>query len=121
MDKETVQSITKKVLDRSLVEKAVKIVTGQCECTICRLASSLTEVKELDLPPPKRQHLKSKNADKLASFTAYCVANPSQRFWQALCNWSKSSYIYRQKKGNVAQRVVNIYGDIEHIEDTWNL
>lgn len=24
----------------------------------------------------------------LASFTAYCEANPEQRFWQALRNWA---------------------------------
>lgn len=63
----------------------------------------------------------NKNADKLASFTAYCVANPSQRFWQALCNWSKSAYIYRQKKGNLAKHATSIYDEELDIEDTWNL
>lgn len=30
----------------------------------------------------------SKNEKVLASFVAYCKANPSQRFWQALRNWA---------------------------------
>lgn len=35
----------------------------------------------------------NRNAETLASFVAYCEANPSQRFWQALLNWSKMPYI----------------------------
>ncbi len=29
----------------------------------------------------------------LADFMAYCEANPSMRFWQALRNWSGYSFI----------------------------
>jgi len=31
---------------------------------------------------------RNKNKTLLKSFTAYCNANPDQRFWQALRNWS---------------------------------
>jgi hypothetical protein len=30
----------------------------------------------------------NKNAALLGEFTAYCVAHPEERFWQALRNWS---------------------------------
>jgi len=33
------------------------------------------------------------NSAVLASFVAYCKANPSQRFWQALYNWSGVPYV----------------------------
>jgi hypothetical protein len=33
----------------------------------------------------------NKNEKHLASFTAYCVANPNQRFFQALRNWMRES------------------------------
>ena len=36
----------------------------------------------------------TRNSEALNSFVKYCEANPSQRFWQALCNWSKFSNIY---------------------------
>lgn len=35
----------------------------------------------------------SRNAKVLASFVAYCEANPEQRFWQALLNWSGQNFI----------------------------
>jgi hypothetical protein len=31
----------------------------------------------------------SRNSKALESFFMYCLANPEQRFWQALKNWSK--------------------------------
>lgn len=37
--------------------------------------------------------MKNRNSKVLASFVKYCKANPSQRFWQALLNWSKLSFI----------------------------
>ena len=36
---------------------------------------------------------KSRNGKVLLSFVAYCVANPSQRFWQALVNWACVGFI----------------------------
>ena len=39
----------------------------------------------------------TRNSKVLASFVAYCKANPSQRFWQALRNWSKFDGIFGRK------------------------
>lgn len=33
------------------------------------------------------------NSEVLADFVAYCEANPSMRFWQALRNWSEENFI----------------------------
>lgn len=33
----------------------------------------------------------NKNQKLLESFTAYCKANPEERFWQALRNWWKTN------------------------------
>ena len=38
-----------------------------------------------------------KNKKQLESFIVYCKANPEQRFWQALRNWSGSNFIYKSK------------------------
>lgn len=35
----------------------------------------------------------SENAELLEDFAAYCRANPTQRFWQALRNWSDHNFI----------------------------
>ncbi len=35
----------------------------------------------------------TRNSAALASFVAYCEANPEQRFWQALRNWSGHDYV----------------------------
>lgn len=37
--------------------------------------------------------MKTRNSEVLASFVAYCEAHSDQRFWQALLNWSKLSWI----------------------------
>jgi len=37
--------------------------------------------------------MSTRNSKALESFTAYCVANPDQRFWQALTNWSGLPYV----------------------------
>lgn len=39
----------------------------------------------------------SKNKKSLDSFIEYCQANPEQRFWQALRNWSGWPFIYASK------------------------
>jgi hypothetical protein len=36
---------------------------------------------------------KTRNSEVLASFVAYCEANPEQRFWQALRNWTKYNFV----------------------------
>jgi len=38
--------------------------------------------------PPSDGITDTRNSAALADFTAYCRANPEQRFWQALKNWS---------------------------------
>ncbi len=35
----------------------------------------------------------TRNQEALESFTAYCKTHPNERFWQALCNWSKFQFI----------------------------
>lgn len=35
----------------------------------------------------------NKNKKLLDDFTKYCNANPDERFWQALRNWSEYSFI----------------------------
>ena len=35
----------------------------------------------------------TRNSELLEEFTQYCEKYPEQRFWQALRNWSESSYI----------------------------
>lgn len=37
--------------------------------------------------------LKSKNSSVLKDFTRYCKKNPTQRFWQALRDWSRFYFI----------------------------
>jgi hypothetical protein len=39
------------------------------------------------------QDQETRNSAVLNSFVAYCRANPSQRFWQALLNWSQLPFI----------------------------
>lgn len=35
----------------------------------------------------------TRNSETLASFVAYCVAHPTERFWQALRNWAKVNFV----------------------------
>ena len=37
---------------------------------------------------------KTRNSEVLKDFVAYCKANPEQRFWQALRNWSGYNFIF---------------------------
>lgn len=39
----------------------------------------------------------TKNSTMLQSFTEYCEYHPEERFWQALRNWSRYSFIYGQR------------------------
>jgi hypothetical protein len=36
----------------------------------------------------------NRNAKTLASFVSYCKAHPSERFWQALRNWSGFKFVW---------------------------
>jgi hypothetical protein len=35
----------------------------------------------------------SRNSAVLSSFVEYCETHPSERFWQAVRNWSEQNYI----------------------------
>lgn len=46
-----------------------------------------------------QQAMKQMKRDRMVeSFAAYCRANPSQRFWQALRNWSGHNFILVSQK-----------------------
>lgn len=49
--------------------------------------------------------MESKNKFTLDSFVAHCIDHPNERFWQALRNWSKYSFIYGQKRGLPIQTI----------------
>ena len=40
----------------------------------------------------------TRNSAVLADFVDYCKSNPTQRFWQALRNWSAYNYIFVSKQ-----------------------
>ena len=37
------------------------------------------------------------NKETLADFVAYCEAHPSERFWQAIRNWSGHNFVLVSK------------------------
>ena len=41
----------------------------------------------------------NENEEVLASLVAYCKANPTMRFWQALRNWSGYSFVFVSDAG----------------------
>ena len=41
--------------------------------------------------------IKTENSELLALFTAHCRAHPTERFWQALRNWSGQNFILASK------------------------
>lgn len=49
----------------------------------------------------------SRNSELMESFANYCNANPTQRFWQALRNWSGHNFIL------VAQNKDEVKGQYE--------
>jgi hypothetical protein len=65
---------------------------------------------------------KSKDA-QLVSFLAYTEANPNQRFWQQLKNWSGYSFIYGQTEGFILDHngLKDIDGNEVVLEDTYEL
>ncbi len=59
---------------------------------------SLKKIKEFVVDKEKGKKVRivltpSRNSATLASFAMYCKDNPSQRFWQAVRNWSESAFI----------------------------
>ena len=58
-------------------------------------------------PPTLSAHLKEmKSKSLLESFTAYCRANPDQRFWQALRNWAGWPFIFVAKDYPIGENVI---------------
>lgn len=46
-----------------------------------------------------KECVESKNQLSLNNFTEYCIKHPEERFWQALRNWSGSSFIMKMEDG----------------------
>lgn len=46
---------------------------------------------------------KTRNSELLWDFVAYCQANPTMRFWQAIRNWSGFPFIYATGGGGEVQ------------------
>jgi len=56
------------------------------------------------------------NSKLLASFVRYCEANPGQRFWQALLNWSGEKFILISDTS-----LDEMYsGAVHHLQDPYN-
>lgn len=62
--------------------------------------------------------MKSKNEQVLKDFVKYCEANPEQRFWQALRNWSKYIFIIGYKSTKSKDNFPYIE-DTDEEEDTF--
>ena len=63
----------------------------------------------------------SKNAVSLKSFQEYCLANPDQRFWQQIRNFSGYRFIYGQKLGDLIAEAEDAEGRPVALEDTFYL
>lgn len=62
-------------------------------------------------------HCETRNSEVLASFVEYCRAHPSERFWQALRNWSGRSFILASAPNNSLLPTTLAQGDVD---DTFN-
>jgi len=51
----------------------------------------------------------SENKELLVEIVKYCEANPNQRFWQALSNWSPFSIVYGSQKQIETEGLVDVY------------
>lgn len=48
--------------------------------------------------------MKTRNSKQLESFTAFCKANPSMRFWQALNSWAElPNLVVMDVEGKIAR------------------
>ena len=67
----------------------------------------------------QRLSMPSENKELLDSFVKYCKANPNQRFWQALSNWSPFSFVYGSQKQIENKGLVDLYyfGQLERVPD----
>ena len=72
------------------------------------------------LPDDKKAPYKQKSNEKLSEFVLYCQKHPSQRFWQALRNWSGFDAIYTySEKMTDAPRVEKAKQILSGLEDTF--
>lgn len=69
-------------------------------------------------PPP--QAANTRNSEVLESFVQYCKANPGQRFWQALLNWSGLPFIASVSCAPVYVRAEDEYGETVDVNDTYH-
>lgn len=63
----------------------------------------------------------SRNSKALIDFITYCSNHPDQRFWQALRNWSKYSFILGTNCPPYELSAANEFGDNVNIDDTFYL
>jgi len=57
-----------------------------------------------------------KNGELLESFVDHCKTNPTERFWQALRNWSKYTFIFGSKSKKHYEAIV-----MTDLEDTFSI
>lgn len=60
--------------------------------------------------------LLTRNSVALTSFVAYCEAHPTERFWQALRNWSKWNFIYGSREPLDDYGVAGSFTDTFYLE-----
>lgn len=56
----------------------------------------------------------NRNQELLKDFTEYCVSHPTERFWQALRNWSEVPFIIASQ-----EPVFNLGGNVDPLKDTF--
>lgn len=61
-----------------------------------------------------------RSEEALVSFVRYCYEHPEQRFWQALRNWSKYTYIFGYNGMELDKRDRECF-DIEGMVNTFHL
>lgn len=78
--------------------------------------SSYEPTHWMPLPPgpsvPSAQ-CETRNSEVLASFVEYCRAHPTERFWQALRNWSGRSFILASSPNNSLLPTTLAQGDVD--------
>ena len=61
----------------------------------------------------------NKNKTQLASFVKYCKEHPEERFWQAIRNWSKSTFNPRIQYVLTAELDINDPKGYRNLRDTF--
>ena len=62
--------------------------------------------------------MKIKSKEKLLDFVAFCIENPSLRFWQALREWSKFNFIFASNVKNIRD-IMDLDKLADVLEDTY--